>query len=53
MYDTMPALFWIPVSILLWLAVLIPFVTAMRHATPDPNPHYSRLDRLDGLNTRG
>lgn len=53
MYDTMPAVFWIPVSILLWLAVLIPFVTAMIHATPDPNPELSRLDRLDGLNTRG
>ena len=49
MYDTLPPVFWIPVAILLWSAVLIPFVTALRHAKDDPNPTYSRLDRLDGL----
>ena len=49
MTDSLPAWFWLPTSILLWLAVLIPFVTAIRHATPDPNPELSRLDRMDGL----
>lgn len=53
MTDSMPAWFWVPAAILLWLAVLIPYVTAMRHAKPDPDPDYSTLDRLDGLDTRG
>lgn len=51
--DDMPVWFWLPAVIVLWSLFLAPVVTAIIHAKTDPNPDYSRLDRLDGLDTRG
>lgn len=39
----------IPLAIVLWVLFLAPFVRAMFHAPADPDPEYSRLDRMDGL----
>ena len=51
--DSLPAWFWIPTIILLWSMCGGMFIAEVFRANPDPNPDYSRLDRLDGLDSRG
>lgn len=47
--DFLTPAVWVPAAVVLWLLVLAPFARAMFHAPADPDPEYSRLDRLDGL----
>lgn len=51
--DTMPLWFWLPTAIILWSIVLGNLIAALRRAPTDSSPELSRLDRLDGLDTRG
>lgn len=47
--DALPLWFAIPAIILGWAWLI---TLACRSIAPDPNPSYSRLDRLDGLDSR-
>ena len=51
--DTLPLWFWLPTAIILWSIVFGNLIAALHRAPADPSPELSRLDRLDGLNTRG
>lgn len=49
MIDEIPFIPGIIATVILWLSV---GVVEFRHAPLDPNATYSRLDRLDGLDSR-
>lgn len=47
--DSIPLWFFFP---FLFIVVVLWITLEVRAAIPDPNPEYSRLDKLDGLDTR-
>lgn len=48
--DSIPAWFAIPTAV---VALVAWFILEVRHAPSDPDPEYSRLDRMDGLPHNG
>ena len=47
--DSIPAWFAIPTAVVAFVTWL---VIEVRHAAVDPDPEYSTLDKLDGLDSR-
>lgn len=49
MIDSLPLGFFLIVAPVLWSWLI---VSTVRRARPDPDPQWSRLDCLDGLDSR-
>lgn len=46
--DVLPVWVWVPLAVFLWSWT----IRAILSAPSDPDPHYSRLDCMDGLDSR-